>query len=284
MAADNLPAASALSAASPAASPAVSPAAATSTAGTAGAAAPGAPVEALAQQIDALLPQTQCTRCGYQGCKPYAEAIARGEAKINQCPPGGAAGIVKLADLLKTLSLPLNPVNGVEKPLEVAVIDESLCIGCTLCIQACPVDAILGAAKQMHTVLNSWCTGCELCIAPCPVDCITMVPVTPAHEWNDADAQLARTRYYARNERLARDKREREARLAAKTTSSAPAAGAAMSEAEAKKKAIIAAAVERARLQREATQPKNTAAASDDVQRQITEADARRARRNDPSS
>ncbi len=241
-------------------------------------------LDTLAHQIDALLPQTQCTRCGYQGCQPYAEAIARGEARINQCPPGGAAGIVKLAELLKTLPLPLNPVNGVEKPLEVALIDESLCIGCTLCIQACPVDAILGAAKQMHTVLGRWCTGCELCIAPCPVDCITMVPVTPARGWNDADVLLARTRYYARNERLAHDKREREARLAAKSTSSAPAAGTAVSEAAAKKKAIIAAAVERARLQREAAQPKNTAPASNEVQQQIAEADARRARRNDPSS
>ncbi len=256
MAADNLPAASALT----------------------------AQPDPLAQQIDALLPQTQCTRCGYQGCKPYADAIARGEAAINQCPPGGAAGIVKLADLLKTLPLPLNPANGIEKPLEVALIDESLCIGCTLCIQACPVDAILGAAKQMHTVLNSWCTGCELCIAPCPVDCITMVPVTPADGWNDAGAALARSRYYARTERLAQETREREARLAAKTTSSTPAAGAVLSEAEAKKKAIIAAAVERARLQREAAQPRNTAPASDEVQRQITEADTRRARRGDPAS
>ena len=273
MAADNLPAASAPSSAPPA-----------PFASTAGAPAPGAPVDALAQQIDALLPQTQCTRCGYQGCKPYAEAIARGEARINQCPPGGAAGIVKLADLLKTLPLPLNPANGVEKPLEVALIDESLCIGCTLCIQACPVDAILGAAKQMHTVLNTWCTGCELCIAPCPVDCITMVPVIPAHVWNDADALLARTRYYARNERLAQDKREREARLAAKTTSSTLPAGTVLSDTEAKKKAIIAAAVERARLQREAAQPKNTAPASDDVQRQMAEADARRTRRIGPSS
>lgn len=278
MAADNLPAASALAAASGAA------AAPATAAATADGAALTAQPDQLAQQIDALLPQTQCTRCGYQGCKPYADAIARGEAAINQCPPGGAAGIVKLADLLKTLPLPLNPANGIEKPLEVALIDESLCIGCTLCIQACPVDAILGAAKQMHTVLDSWCTGCELCIAPCPVDCITMVPVTPADGWNDADAALARSRYYARTERLAQEKREREARLAAKTTSSPAAAGALLSEAEAKKKAIIAAAVERARLQRAAAQPQNTAPASDEVQRQITEADTRRARRGDPAS
>jgi electron transport complex protein RnfB len=242
---------------------------------------------ALAGRIDALLPQTQCTRCGYPACKAYAEAIASGEADFNQCPPGGAAGIVKLADLLKTLPKPLNPANGVEKPLETALIDESLCIGCTLCIQACPVDAIVGAPKLMHTVLNSWCTGCELCIAPCPVDCITMVKVEPERLWNDADAALARQRYYARNDRLARDQREKEARLAAKTTSSSAAAGAVLSDAEAKKKAIIAAAVERARLQREAAQPKNTEPTSDEVKRQIDAAEARRARlnngRKDPS-
>ena len=248
--------------------------------------------DTLADRIDALLPQTQCTRCGYQGCRPYAEAIAKGEAPINQCPPGGAAGIVKLADLLKTLPQALNPVNGIEKPLEVALIDESLCIGCTLCIQACPVDAIVGAPKMMHTVLNSWCTGCELCIAPCPVDCISMAPVTPARNWGDADAALARQRYYFRNDRLAEEQREKEARLAAKSSQgtrpdtqlgTAPGASssAAPSEADAataKKKAIIAAAIERAKQQRAATQPQNLVPASDDVARQIAEADARRAR------
>ena len=244
------------------------------------------PIDSLADRIDALLPQTQCTRCGYQGCRPYAEAIAKGEAPINQCPPGGAAGIVKLADLLKTRPLPLNPANGVEKPLELALIDESLCIGCTLCIQACPVDAILGAAKMMHTVLNSWCTGCELCIAPCPVDCISMVKVEPERVWNDADAALARQRYYARNDRLAEAKRIREAQLAARSTPAAPrTAGAADGavdpaslSAEARKKAIIAAAMERARQQRAAVQPKNVEPASDDVARQIAEAQARRMR------
>ena len=238
------------------------------------------PNPTLADRIDALLPQTQCTRCGYQGCKPYAEAIAKGEAGINQCPPGGAAGIVKLADLLKTLPKPLNPANGVEKPLELALIDEDLCIGCTLCIQACPVDAIIGAAKQMHTVLNTWCTGCELCIAPCPVDCITMVKATPEHIWDDADAALARERYVSRNLRLARDKTGRAAKLAARSTTSAtsstPPAGSAAADADARKKAIIAAAIERARLQREAAAPKNTTPASDDVKRQIAEADTRR--------
>ncbi|MBL8376528.1 MAG: electron transport complex subunit RsxB [Burkholderiales bacterium] len=229
----------------------------------------------LAEQIDAILPQTQCTRCGYDGCRPYAQAIAQGSADINQCPPGGAAGIVKLADLLKTLPKPLNPANGVEKPLEVARIDEALCIGCTLCIQACPVDAILGAAKQMHTILDSWCTGCELCIAPCPVDCIRMEPVTPTRVWTTADADLARRRYGARNARLAAGKREREAMLAAR---SAPPRAAPANDADARKKAIIAAAIERARAQQAAARPRNLEPQSDEVRRQIADADARRAR------
>jgi len=211
----------------------------------------------LADRIDAVLPQTQCTRCGYSGCKPYAEAIAGGEAPINQCPPGGYAGIVKLAALLGTPPLPLNPANGVEKPLALAVIDESLCIGCTLCIKACPVDAILGAAKLMHTVLPDWCTGCELCIAPCPVDCISMVEVKPERAWLQADADLARSRYDAHNERLAADKREREQKLAAKTLSSTAPEDPQAAAAAARKKAIIAAAMERARAQRAAMQPKN---------------------------
>ena len=231
----------------------------------------------LADRIDALLPQTQCTRCGYQGCRPYAEAVATGQADINQCPPGGNAGIVKLADLLKTLPKPLNPVNGIEKPLEVAVIDEALCIGCTLCIQACPVDAIVGAAKQMHTVLSSWCTGCELCIAPCPVDCIAMLPVAPARAWTDEDAAEARRRYYARNQRLADDARAREQKLAAKSTSSTAPTDPRIEDAQARKKAVIAAAIERARAQREAVQPRNTEPASDEVSRQIAAAEARRA-------
>ena len=128
-------------------------------------------------RIDAVLPQTQCGQCGYAGCRPYAEAIAAGEADINQCPPGGEAGIVALAELLGRDPKPLNPDNGVEKPKTVAFIDEQSCIGCTLCIQACPVDAILGAAKHLHTVIAKECTGCELCLAPCPVDCIHMVPI-----------------------------------------------------------------------------------------------------------
>lgn len=128
----------------------------------------------LVDQIDAILPQTQCGQCGFPGCRPYANAIANGEADINQCPPGGEDGIRQLADLLGREFKPLSEEHGVEKPKAVAVIDEQLCIGCTLCIQACPVDAIVGAAKQMHTVVDPLCTGCELCVAPCPVDCIHM--------------------------------------------------------------------------------------------------------------
>ena len=131
-------------------------------------------------QIEAILPQTQCGQCNYPGCRPYAEAIASGEAGINQCPPGGEPSIKALADLLGIESMPLNPENGEEKPKAVAVIDELACIGCTLCIQACPVDAILGASKQMHTVIESECTGCDLCLPPCPVDCIEMVVRNPA--------------------------------------------------------------------------------------------------------
>ncbi|MEQ1439374.1 electron transport complex subunit RsxB [Fontimonas sp. SYSU GA230001] len=133
----------------------------------------------LVEKIDKILPQTQCGQCGFPGCRPYATAIAAGQADINQCPPGGEDGILKLAELLGREPKPLNPDNGVAKTVPtVAVIDEAVCIGCTKCIQACPVDAILGAAQQMHTVIASECTGCELCIAPCPVDCITMAPVT----------------------------------------------------------------------------------------------------------
>lgn len=147
----------------------------------------------VAKRIDALLPQTQCGQCGYAGCRPYAEAISCGEADINQCPPGGEATIRALARLLDREPRPLNPEHGVVKPKRLAVIDEALCIGCTLCIQACPVDAILGAAKQMHTVIEDECTGCELCVAPCPVDCIDMAPAAPSPaswKWPEPDAGL----------------------------------------------------------------------------------------------
>ena len=129
-----------------------------------------------AAEIDALLPQTQCTRCGYAGCQPYAEALASGAAALNQCPPGGAALIANLATLLGCEPLPLNPANGVEAPARLAWIDPQACIGCARCLPPCPVDAILGAQRQLHTVIAPWCTGCELCIASCPVDCIHMRP------------------------------------------------------------------------------------------------------------
>ncbi len=130
----------------------------------------------LVEKIDSVLPQTQCGQCGYPGCRPYAEAISKGEADINLCPPGGAEGVQRLADLL---GREVKPLDAEEKPKAVAFIDEQTCIGCTLCIQACPVDAIVGAAKQMHTIVADLCTGCELCLAPCPVDCISM-EVIPA--------------------------------------------------------------------------------------------------------
>jgi electron transport complex protein RnfB len=131
--------------------------------------------EALVARIDGLLPQTQCGRCGYPGCRPYAEAIARGDAPINRCPPGGAEGVRMLARITGQPVLPLDPACGAEAPPRIALIDEDACIGCTKCIQACPVDAIVGASKWMHTVIADRCTGCELCLPPCPVDCIAMV-------------------------------------------------------------------------------------------------------------
>ena len=126
--------------------------------------------------VDRVLPQTQCAQCGYPGCRPYATAIVDGDADINQCPPGGEAGVRKLADLLGRATKPLNPEHGIEKPAVVALIVEEDCIGCTKCIQACPVDAIVGAPKRMHTIVADLCTGCELCLPPCPVDCIVLIP------------------------------------------------------------------------------------------------------------
>ena len=134
----------------------------------------------LADRLDALLPQTQCGQCGYPGCRPYAEAMAQGNADINQCPPGGQRGINLLANLLGRTAKPLNPDNGIEKPAVLAFIREETCIGCTKCIQACPVDAIFGAPKLMHTVIAELCTGCELCLPPCPVDCIDLIPAPAA--------------------------------------------------------------------------------------------------------
>jgi len=164
----------------------------------------------LAQRIDALLPQTQCARCGYDGCKPYADAIAAGSAEINQCPPGGKATIAALAALLGRAPLPLNPANGTEPAADlVAVIDEPACIGCYKCIQACPVDAIVGAPKRMHTVIAAECSGCELCLAPCPVDCISLQPRAATLPAPAAQASLWRRRHAARNTRLVREQEMR---------------------------------------------------------------------------
>ncbi|MGH8851488.1 MAG: RnfABCDGE type electron transport complex subunit B [Casimicrobiaceae bacterium] len=163
----------------------------------------GTTAAALADRIDALLPQTQCRRCGHAGCRPYAEAIAAGKVPINRCPPGGEATITALAALLDVAPLAADPAFGTHEPPAIACIDEAACIGCTLCIKACPVDAIVGAARLMHTVLAGHCTGCGLCLPPCPVDCIAMVPAGRA--WTQADAQAARGRFDARNERLAQN-------------------------------------------------------------------------------
>jgi electron transport complex protein RnfB len=173
----------------------------------------------LADRIENLLPQTQCTKCGYAACRPYAQAIAAGEAGYDQCPPGGAEGVARLAALLGRPVIPLNAAeHGLERPRPVARIDESVCIGCTLCIQACPVDAIAGAAKRMHTVIESLCTGCDLCVAPCPVDCIEMVPVTGDatgwDAWTQAQADAARARHDHRLERQRQEREDAERRAA----------------------------------------------------------------------
>ena len=160
----------------------------------------------LADRINDALPQTQCTRCGFPDCKAYAQAIAHDNAPINQCPPGGLEGIDVLSKITGRPSLPLNPDNGREGPMTVAVIDEAWCIGCTLCIKACPTDAILGSNKVMHTVIEAACTGCDLCLPVCPVDCIEMVPVsnerTGWSAWSAELAQQARKRYEARQLRV----------------------------------------------------------------------------------
>jgi electron transport complex protein RnfB len=172
----------------------------------------------LVEALNAALPQTQCTRCGYPDCHAYAQAMAEGSAEINQCPPGGAEGIVRLSRLTGRPALPLNPDNGHEGPRQLAVIDEAWCIGCTLCLAACPVDAIVGGPKLMHTVIDPQCTGCELCIPVCPVDCISLVGVTGERTgwqaWSPAQAAEARERYAFHTFREARDERERNERLA----------------------------------------------------------------------
>ncbi len=255
----------------------------------------------LAARIADLLPQTQCTKCGYAGCLPYADAVASGEAGYNQCPPGGAEGVARLARLLGRPVIPLNPEHGVERPRPLARIDESLCIGCTLCMQACPVDAIVGAAKQMHAVLADCCTGCDLCVAPCPVDCIEMVTVTgdrtgwqawsqqqadrarQRHSWHETRAADARAASAARLRERDAARRTQAAAMQMQTQANAAAAGQAdipLDEA-ARKRAVIQAALERARQKKASLAatgqgPRNVENVSPAVQAQIDEAERRR--------
>jgi electron transport complex protein RnfB len=217
---------------------------------------PTSVIPTLADLINAALPQTQCTRCGYPDCRHYAEAIAEGAA-INQCPPGGAQGIERLAALTGRPVVPLNSDNGREKPRQLAVIDEAWCIGCTLCIKACPVDCIVGAPKQMHTVIEPQCTGCELCIPVCPVDCIALVDVGPQtgwDAWSPAQADEARQRYDFHGLRVERDKRENDERLARKAQAKLDdlQGASAITDPAAleRKRAVIEAALARARAQR----------------------------------
>ena len=210
-------------------------------------------LQEIAAQIDAALPQTQCTRCGYPDCAAYAQAIAYDAAPINQCPPGGAQGVARLAAITGRPALPLSAVHGLESPRAVAVIDEAWCIGCTLCIKACPTDAIVGSNKMMHTVIEPYCTGCELCIPVCPVDCIALENVSGAATgwaaWPIALAQQARQRYAAHRERIPPpDDYDGEAQDT--TTLPLPEGGApsgAVSDDPTARKAAIAAAMERAR-------------------------------------
>jgi electron transport complex protein RnfB len=210
---------------------------------------------ALADRLDAALPQTQCTRCGYADCRHYAQAMARGEAPINQCPPGGAEGIARLATITGDPVIALNPSHGHEGPRKLVVIDEDWCIGCTLCIKACPVDCIVGAPKSMHTVIEHLCTGCELCLPVCPVDCISVEEATPGASgwaaWSPAQADEARQRYAAHRERTERDRRENDERLAAKAEAKladlASASTITDPAALERKRAVIEAALKRAR-------------------------------------
>lgn len=176
--------------------------------------------QALFLALHAALPQTQCTRCGYPDCAAYARAMATGEAAINQCPPGGQAGVERLARITGRPALPLNAEHGTEGPRHIAIIDEAWCIGCTLCIKACPTDAIMGSNKRMHTVIEPWCTGCELCVPVCPVDCIQLENRTGLRTgwsaWSQNEADTALRRYEARKIRLRHEAREHDDRQAAK--------------------------------------------------------------------
>nr|WP_157264705.1 electron transport complex subunit RsxB [Azohydromonas aeria] len=211
----------------------------------------------LAAAIDAALPQTQCTRCGYPDCSGYAQAVADGAAAIDRCPPGGAEGVRRLAALTGQAPRPLDAACGAEGPRAVAFIDEDWCIGCTLCLKACPVDCIAGATKRMHTVIESECTGCELCLPACPVDCIVMEPVTAAtgwDAWSPAQAEHARRRYAAHRARLAQSEADTRERLIAKAEMKLADLPAHSRHQDPqtldRKRAVIEAALARARAQR----------------------------------
>jgi len=215
-------------------------------------------VDALAERIHAALPQTQCTRCGYPDCAGYARAVAAAEAGINQCPPGGAEGVARLAAVTGRTPLPLSPAHGVEGPRKLAVIDEAWCIGCTLCIEACPTDAILGAPRRMHTVIGPYCTGCELCIPVCPVDCIALENASGLRTgwaaWSAAQAAQAGERYAARQQRRTRDARERAQRhtAAAEDKLAHLEQHSSLTDPDelARKRALVAQAIARARARR----------------------------------
>ena len=213
----------------------------------------------LAARLHAALPQTQCTRCGYPDCQAYARAMAAGEVPHNRCPPGGEEGVRRLSAILGREPLALNPANGAEAPRTVAVIDEAWCIGCTLCLKACPTDAILGIHKRMHTVVEPYCTGCELCVPVCPVDCIGLENVTGQATgwaaWSQPQADLALVRYQDRKQRLAREEVEHQERLQRKAQAKlddlpAQTHGAEETEEAQRKRAIIEAALARARARR----------------------------------
>ncbi len=212
----------------------------------------------LIDAIDAVLPQTQCRKCGFSGCRPYAEAIADGRADINQCPPGNLQGIARLSQLLGIPPRPLNTAHGHPKPQSVVRIDEQMCIGCTLCIQSCPVDAIVGAPKQMHTVIAAECTGCELCIAPCPMDCIDLIAIESGKQDDSpqSTADRARTRYRMRQQRLERENAIHKKTVVQTTPINAQIESPAM--ADRRKKIIIETAIERARTIRQVQAEKKT--------------------------